>query len=1363
MSLPVPSNRREAKKINVEGSKNTSAARNFVNAMNKLVKLPYLSTQIRLSVNLEQQYPNIVTDFRKYYGLGAPPDILKAYNAKSKLEKSLFIKDIVAISPYIQSLQPNTRTALNFGGTFASEFIGAYTAFTNNTTVKKELNDSLFEEASSTFETINSKNLDDANKIISDLIKKFKDNFGDREDAAVQSYRNKFDQYKKYIADANCAKDLLTAVNSDGKCHELSHECVYDSIEKFINKNVTFSDNDNDNEYNKAKLLTLIDMYQTLTAIKNKNFNIFEPIFWKSIVNTFSHEGEDDEINKIIAEGDLAKPDAEKIKNGLLTKWKEQYNDKNLEPKPYENPYMDSVLNNAFTTNINKLLGIIQEAEEEERRRIEAKEKQKAEEEAEHVRLAEEARKASEENLVDTTSRILNDEVKERLRLASEEEKRKKQAFEALKLAEEQIVTTIDDIMSKEDAERKRIQAEEERRIQAEDERKRKEAEESERKKKASEDELAATTADIMSEERVRKEAEEAERKRKEAEEAAERAKLAEEECKRKEAEDKLAATTVKIMSEEESNRIQAEEELEKDLISQTAKLLEQDKVALDKAMQEKAALEKAAQEDNAIVDATSKILDKEAADAAAALQREKQEQAALEKAAQEKAAQDNAIVDATSQIVTDEAASVAAAANAEATAAANAAATADNQIVSAVANVITNTDSQAILSKGYFNSSEIDGLLDGSMVININTLDEAAKTMVRSYKLIHDTLRLYPKMQIINNVNLADDVTNKYIQIYEKLVKRGFNVDATELIEDYQDILLDLYKRENDLYLPFKLEYRNIEDPVIRQFFTDVYEAYKTAVNPIPQDFDEYLIRDIIDYAAKEKLKPNAGAPVNPEFKSICGIDVQKQIIEDYKNSDETQLADQWKSCAKAVYDARIANAVAKTVDPSTVISNELRVAPRQDKGSVLSRSAPFNKTKDEVNIVNAVAKIINPPAETKSFFGRFWSSAKKDKPDKKLEDEVNTVKDIAQILQPVESTGINFLEKISNFTRIFSSKKAASRDSIVPLSSSPIDGTIDANSYARASESGPSEPGAGVGINRDSSSASHVSNADGDPVSPEAINLNVQPTTNECTNRVKIEWKNNSCYLDSLMVALFASPDKDKYAYFEDAFKHKIGDADNAKHLKTAFNEVFVKFKNNEQGTTDHYTLEKLRTAISNYDTPPQGSPNWTTDNRGCEEALAVMFKMNNNNNKFIYEYEDPLTLNEGHPLYYIQIQHQGLDLNKIPNEVTFTNKNFKLSAIIIYDNRREHFTCYYLCNNAWYYYDDHYTVDSTTRIQITPIVLNNNNTTIIDYVNEIYNEAKKQRFEVTNPVTKAKDTVEHIIYPVALIYDKNEPISP
>jgi hypothetical protein len=225
--------------------------------------------------------------------------------------------------------------------------------------------------------------------------------------------------------------------------------------------------------------------------------------------------------------------------------------------------------------------------------------------------------------------------------------------------------------------------------------------------------------------------------------------------------------------------------------------------------------------------------------------------------------------------------------------------------------------------------------------------------------------------------------------------------------------------------------------------------------------------------------------------------------------------------------------------------------------------------------------------------------------------------------------------------------------------------------------------------------------------------------------------------------MVALFASPDKDKYKYFENAFKINASDTEQTVALKTAFNEVFVRFKNG-QGKDE--TLDDLRKAISWYDTtqPKYQSTHWTIEYRACDEVITVMKSLIPTFNTYYHWYIDEgsftthIKKNNGAPFFYIE--------NITNNQII---ENYKLTGIIINNNVKKHYTCYYLCKNQWYCYDGIYPVfndtpekDIETTKLIEPVNLSENQT-IIDYI--------------TSNTQNAND----IIY--ALIYDKNEPIQP
>lgn len=301
---------------------------------------------------------------------------------------------------------------------------------------------------------------------------------------------------------------------------------------------------------------------------------------------------------------------------------------------------------------------------------------------------------------------------------------------------------------------------------------------------------------------------------------------------------------------------------------------------------------------------------------------------------------------------------------------------------------------------------------------------------------------------------------------------------------------------------------------------------------------------------------------------------------------------------------------------------------------------------------------------------------------------------------------------------------------------------------------------------------------------------NFNSNINTNKPRKDIKLDWKDNSCYIDTSLVSIF----HDGYETFENALKNvinknklplfKIYDyltSNNIINLEInniiseLINELLNIYKNIKEGYTDKFYISKLREILNNYNLEINKlSSTYSSFDRTLYKYDDTNDLLTQEGDVFqIINFILKKILNENQIKYFYS-QVVSDDISNIPNirNIPSNIKNYDkivfklsininnistinitniplnlyhelfLSSIIIHKDQN-HFISYIKYKDEWYEYNDTRNNDNGNRNYLKIINLNNDN--IFEYIKN--NIISNSQYKVTG-IVYSRDNYKHLL---------------
>lgn len=190
-------------------------------------------------------------------------------------------------------------------------------------------------------------------------------------------------------------------------------------------------------------------------------------------------------------------------------------------------------------------------------------------------------------------------------------------------------------------------------------------------------------------------------------------------------------------------------------------------------------------------------------------------------------------------------------------------------------------------------------------------------------------------------------------------------------------------------------------------------------------------------------------------------------------------------------------------------------------------------------------------------------------------------------------------------------------------------------------------------------------------------------------CKQRGALQWNNNSCYMDSVLLPILTDP---PLFVRENIFSQQFDD-ENKENLRRTLIEIHKNIRKGRHGTYCVNLREKLYGTLDVYKTNEQ---------QDAGEFLTNLLELFNDNQMYEHKFlELPLSninniMDNNKNLIGITLPiytDYKPNINDIPERIN----NFNLKCILIKTGGSSggHYTCYYVCKfkneNKWYYYDD------------------------------------------------------------------------
>ena len=241
-----------------------------------------------------------------------------------------------------------------------------------------------------------------------------------------------------------------------------------------------------------------------------------------------------------------------------------------------------------------------------------------------------------------------------------------------------------------------------------------------------------------------------------------------------------------------------------------------------------------------------------------------------------------------------------------------------------------------------------------------------------------------------------------------------------------------------------------------------------------------------------------------------------------------------------------------------------------------------------------------------------------------------------------------------------------------------------------------------------------------------------------------IKLMWDNNSCYMDSLFVALFNTKHKfmDDLLFnleiIEDNYKNEENKDEIYYHsskIKLKLIELYENMSNKQIKTENILCTKDFRKSLQYCFTNIKVNTDIDTDTKTINKIIIDNIKDN-----FTDSFNSPVILfrlltyifNIDQNFYYIQplnpsdIIENIYDNNKnklyLQEGINIEENNHNnLNSIILY-RKPGHYICLFKCNNQWYEYDDHKNITDDSESEVSINKINGNN-----YIQHIANGIK------------------------------------
>ena len=200
-----------------------------------------------------------------------------------------------------------------------------------------------------------------------------------------------------------------------------------------------------------------------------------------------------------------------------------------------------------------------------------------------------------------------------------------------------------------------------------------------------------------------------------------------------------------------------------------------------------------------------------------------------------------------------------------------------------------------------------------------------------------------------------------------------------------------------------------------------------------------------------------------------------------------------------------------------------------------------------------------------------------------------------------------------------------------------------------------------------------------------------------------------NNSCWLDSLFVALFHNNTESIKRFIND-LKPKIYNNENKielekynediiQHIIEQYNIINESSESNDTKKKKIIICRKIRYILEQHrQTLKKDYYSSFLNTNSVLELLNYLKEHVLDTNSFknihikevsTYQISTELSVNSLEDIQFINIQYKGSEFRTFCTELKKNLSNYYLNSIIVHDG--VHYMCYYKCNSLWYFYND------------------------------------------------------------------------